>query len=344
MNNLLTYIFIIFIIFNSCTPNIINQGKIEWISKYDLYENIYGKGIESKRGLNVTKFLILDESIIFIAAEKDSYFFDTKEDNAILFISKDLGNEYKEIIFPEKSIVSIHSYGKKSLIETNIGGYGNNAKNCIYLLDNTSLKYKKIREFSPNSISQIKFNGNFISYNENGDVILIDVLNNVNYKIPNIVTKGNYILEDKDANIIFLDKNKIIRYNVIEEKFTTIRNLTKTYSTITDVFGEINLGVIDLVTGTVYIYDLTERELFKFSQKDEKYKYRYKNFVCDYKRKEYYPTIRFSYDYGKTWKEYNTSDFTIESSIYGFYKDKYIIFEAAFMEKGAYIMIGEIMK
>jgi len=78
--------------------------------------------------------------------------------------------------------------------------------------------------------------------------------------------------------------------------------------------------------------------------KDEKYKYRYKNFVCDYKRKEYYPTIRFSYDYGKTWKEYNTSDFTIESSIYGFYKDKYIIFEAAFMEKGAYIMIGEIMK
>jgi len=110
----------------------------------------------------------LDESIIFIAAEKDSYFFDTKEDNAILFISKDLGNEYKEIIFPEKSIVSIHSYGKKSLIETNIGGYGNNAKNCIYLLDNTSLKYKKIREFSPNSISQIKFNGNFISYNENG--------------------------------------------------------------------------------------------------------------------------------------------------------------------------------
>ena len=46
----------------------------------------------------------------------------------------------------------------------------------------------------------------------------------------------------------------------------------------------------------------------------------------------------------KTWKEYNTSDFTIESSIYGFYKDKYIIFEAAFMEKGAYIMIGEIMK
>ncbi|MBO1884567.1 hypothetical protein J4N46_09130, partial [Capnocytophaga sp. Marseille-Q4570] len=207
------YIFIIFIIFNSCTQNIINQGKIEWISKYDLYENIYGKGIESKRGLNVTKFLILDESIIFIAAEKDSYFFDTKEDNAILFISKDLGNEYKEIIFPEKSIVSIHSYGKKSLIETNIGGYGNNAKNCIYLLDNTSLKYKKIREFSPNSISQIKFNGNFISYNENGDVILIDVLNNVNYKIPNIVTKGNYILEDKDANIIFLDKNKIIRYN-----------------------------------------------------------------------------------------------------------------------------------
>ena len=77
---------------------------MEWISKYDLYENIYGKGIESKRGLNVTKFLILDESIIFIAAEKDSYFFDTKEDNAILFISKDLGNEYKEIIFPEKSI------------------------------------------------------------------------------------------------------------------------------------------------------------------------------------------------------------------------------------------------
>jgi len=120
--------------------------------------------------------------------------------------------------------------------------------------------------------------------------------------------------------------------------------LTKTYSTITDVFGEINLGVIDLVTGTVYIYDLTERELFNFSPKDEKYKYRYKNFVCDYKRKEYYPTIRFSYDYGKTWKEYNTSDFTIESSIYGFYKDKYIIFEAAFMEKGAYIMIGEIMK
>ena len=103
------YIFIIFIIFNSCTPNIINQGKIEWISKYDLYENIYGKGIESKRGLNVTKFLISNESIIFIAAEKDSYFFDTKEDNAILFISKDLGNEYKEIIFPEKSIVSIHS-------------------------------------------------------------------------------------------------------------------------------------------------------------------------------------------------------------------------------------------
>ena len=80
------YIFIIFIVFNSCAQNIINQGKIEWISKYDLYENIYGKGIESKRGLNVTKFLILDESIIFIAAEKDSYFFDTKEDNAILLL------------------------------------------------------------------------------------------------------------------------------------------------------------------------------------------------------------------------------------------------------------------
>ena len=49
------YIFIIFIIFNSCTQNIINQGKMKWISKYDLYENIYGKGIDIKEILKYTK-------------------------------------------------------------------------------------------------------------------------------------------------------------------------------------------------------------------------------------------------------------------------------------------------
>jgi len=96
------------------------------------------------------------------------------------------------------------------------------------------------------------------------------------YKEIARVNGDTLFLKDGTQIDFYMSAKEALEYgiidNVIEEKFTTIRNLTKTYSTITDVFGEINLGVIDLVTGTVYIYDLTERELFKFSPKDEKYK------------------------------------------------------------------------
>lgn len=52
--------------------------------------------------------------------------------------------------FPEENVTSVNPAEKYTIVETNIKGYSTMGKNCIYLLDNMTLKYQKIDEYSSN--------------------------------------------------------------------------------------------------------------------------------------------------------------------------------------------------
>ena len=50
------------------------------------------------------------------------------------------------------------------------------------------------------------------------------------------------------------------------------------------------------------IYNLDEELLYVINKDNRRKHYRYNNFICDYSALGTSPEIRFSYDYGKTWR------------------------------------------
>lgn len=144
---IIVYIIFLMILSHGCSQST-KSANMKWISKYNFYD-IYQKNINNGHfppvtGLNLKIFKFLDENTIFLADSKYLYSFYNKSGySAVLFISKDGGKTYKEIVFSEENIINFTLSKKYSLVETNSKGYSPMGKNVIYLFDNETFYLKK---------------------------------------------------------------------------------------------------------------------------------------------------------------------------------------------------------
>ena len=105
-------------------------AHMKWIAKYDFFD-FYKNKIEIKQDdfrptddARFSTFKFLDENTIFLAGsipKRDSII--GQNDFGFIFISKDKGKNYNQILFPEENVTFIGLSNKYSLIETNSNGY-----------------------------------------------------------------------------------------------------------------------------------------------------------------------------------------------------------------------------
>lgn len=354
LNKIIKIISCFFLIISnySCSQTT-KQANMMWIAKYSFYdfykENINNGNFPPGAGLRLTIFKFLNEKTIFLAGSKDLHaFFNKPGDCAVLFVSKDKGKSYQEVTFSEENVTFLTTTEKYTLVETNINGYSAVGKNVIYLLDNTTLQFKKINEYSSNSkISYKQFNGEYVIYSVNNETYVLNMWTEEKYKLPNEVVEKNFILNDSDVTITFLrENNKVVLYNAKNNSYEVSKSLKGSYSTIMNTFGEITLGKENLLKTSGTIYDLNEKELFEATPKTEKGLYRYKNFASYFKETRPYVTFFYSYDYGKTWYEYKSQNIFTTAVPKGYYKDKYIVLDVSYYDKDndADIIVGEFQK
>lgn len=350
----ITYVLLIMTAILGCSQTIV-KGNMNWISKYTFYD-FYKDRIDlgpadflPTDDARFSTFKFLDENTVFLAGsipKRDSVL--GQNNFGFIFISKDKGKRFHQILFPEENVTSITLSTKYSLVETNSNGYSPKGKNVIHLIDNETFKFQKIDEYNSNDkISYKQFNGHYVIYSKDNEKNVFDILTKEMYPLPSDVTEKNYILNDSGVDVTFLkDGNKIVAYNAITKSYKVLRHLKDSYSTIMNTFGEVTLGKANLLNTSGKVYNLDEKELFTISPKEEKGLYRYKNFASKVTGNMPKFEMRYSYDYGKTWKHYSTENFITTSVAKGYYKDKYMVLDVGFYDKNNnnHIMIGEFEK
>lgn len=334
----------------SCTEHT-KTGNMKWISKYN-FSNLYERG-EGKNffippdDARFISFIFLDENTIFLSGsipKKDSIV--RQNDFGVIYISKDRGKSYREILFPEENVKFITISDKYSLVETNSNGYSTKGKNGIYLLDNTILQYEKIDEYSSKSkILYSQFNGELVIWSNNGDSKLLNLLTKEVYDLPEDLKNIKLKLTDNNT-LVYLKSDEIVEYNPFNHSKKVLKKLKRSYDAMYYEDGYIELGKLNLLKTEATMYNINEEEIYTSNEKTEKGVYRYKNFACRFTETRPYVTIRYSYDYGKTWYEYKTQDFFTTSMQKGYYKDKLIVLDVGFYDRNddSRIMVGKFQK
>lgn len=326
------------------------EGNIKYITKYNFF-SLYKKNINNgyfspKTGLDLRIFKFLDDKIIFLAGSKDLYsFYNKSGDSAVLFVSKNKGETFQEIIFPEEKVTFISLSEKFSLIETNSRGQSSMGKNSVYLLDNLTLKYKKIDEFSSKSkIIYSQFNGMYVIHSDTFTTKLVNLLTNQEIELPENLRNIHFKLS-KDNKLVYLKNDEILAYNPFNLSTRIIKKLKNNYDAFFYENDTFNLVKFNLLKTKVTVYDDNENELYSETDNSAEL-YRYKNFACRLSQNMPYIVLDYSYDYGKTWYRYKDKKFITSSVPKGFYKDKYILLDTGFYgtENNTDIVIGEFKK
>jgi len=297
--------------------------------------------------LNIKIFKFLNENTIFLAGSKNLHDFYNKSGNsAVLFVSKDKGKTFQEIIFPEENVIKIELSEKYSLIETNSGGYSSMGKNVVFILNNATLQYQKVDAFSSNDdVYYGEFTGKYVVYSKGKIDKFINIFTKEEYLMPFFLKDKFYVIEN-EVSIIYLNKKEILRYNVITKKNEIIKKLNDNYDYMYYEDGYFELGKLNLFKTQATVHNLNEEQIYVSSEKTEKKLYRYKNFACQFMETRPYITFRYSYDYGKTWHEYKTDKVFTTVTPKGYYKDKYMLLDVCFYDKkdNTNIMVGEFEK
>ncbi|MDB0601933.1 hypothetical protein [Tenacibaculum maritimum] len=324
---------------------------MKWISKYsffELYKHNVGEGFfPPVTGLKLKIFEFLNEHTIFLAGSKNLQDFHNKQGNsAVLFVSKDRGNTFKEILFPDEIIIDLDISEKYSLVKTSKGGYSVNGRNGIYLLNNKTLDYIELDRYSSSAdIYYEGFNGEFAIYSKGTVDKFINLLTKEEYPIPDFLKGKNYIIEKK-ASVVYLDKKEIKKYNFITGSNEMIKKLNKSYDFISYRKDYFELGKLNMLKTEARMYDVNENEIYKSNEKTEERVYRYRNFACKYIETRPYIVFYYSYNYGNTWYEYKTEEAFTTSFPKGYYKDKYVVLDICFYDKkdSTDIIIGQFEK
>ena len=341
------------------------DDNMKWTAKYnfmDLYKKRnhgFNPGSDKELSLVFSPM----ENVIILGAQKDTPEFDptATEKQAVLYISTDRGQSYKELILEGNDVYDMVAYTKDySIIKTS----GDKNK-YVYLLNHTTFQLKKIDIYHRGDETYYSdFDGRFLKCEKNEIRFLADVLSKDSvklYEIPKKLTAYQYYPIHQNGDILYYNKILELRtYNVITGENKLFNQLkhkynyffpenSSSYNTPLSLQNEKNEN--DEETYELMIYDLEENFVRKITKENREKYYYYKDFICDYTRLHAHTELRFSFDKGKTWKTHKipmVGLFGFNKNV-GFFEDKYIVFEGIFFrgdspESGGRIMVGEFQR
>ena len=357
---------ILLILVMGCTT-LIPDNNMKWTAEYnfiDLYKKKNGS-FDPDANIELTWVISPDENIIILGAQKDTPEFDSTatERQAVLYISTDRGQSYRELILEGTDVSGIISppYTKEySIIET----WGDKYE-WIYLLNHKTFEVKEIDKYTKkDKIYYSDFDGRFLKCEKNEIRFLADVLSKDSvklYEIPKKLTAYQYYPIHQNGDILYYNNILELRtYNVITREDKLFNQLkhkydyffpenSSNYNTPLSLQNAKNEN--DEETYEKMIYDLEENFVRKITKENREKYYYYKDFICDYTRLHAHSELRFSFDKGKTWKIHHIpmAGLVVFNKNVGFFEDKYIIFEGILFrgggdDSGGRIMVGEFQR
>ena len=341
------------------------DDNMKWTAKYnflDLYKkrnNGFNPGSDKELSLVFSPM----ENVIILGAQKDTPNFDptATERQAVLYISTDRGQSYKELILEGNDVYDIAAYTKEySIIETS-----GDKNRYIYLLNHKTFEIKEIDKYNrDDEIYYDDFDGRFLKCKKNGVRFLADVLAKDGvklYKILKNFTTYSYYPIHQNGDILYYNVILELRtYNVITGEDKLFKQLKHKYDFLSpenylDYNTPLSLLKIENMDDEekeiTTVYDLEENFVRKITKENREKYYYYKDFICDYTKLHTNTELRFSFDKGKTWKTHKipmVGLFGFNKNV-GFFEDKYIVFEGIFFrgdspESGGRIMVGEFLR
>ena len=356
---------ILLILVMGCTT-LIPDNNMKWTAEYDFID-LYKKrnnGFNPGSDKELSVVFSPTENIIVLGAQKNTHRFDPTitEDQAVLYISTDRGQSYKELILEGNDVYDIAAYTKEySIICTSDYKY-----EYVYLFNHKTLKIKEIDKYDRrNKIYYDNFDGRFLKCERNEIRFLADVLSKDSvklYEIPKKLTAYQYYPIHQNGDILYYNGILELRtYNVITEEDKLFNQLkhkynyffpenSSDYNTLLSLQNAKNEN--DEETYEKMIYDLEENFVRKITKENREKYYFYKDFICDYTNLHSRGnTLRFSFDKGKTWKTHHIpmAGLLVFNKNVGFFEDKYIIFEGILFrgggdDSGGRIMVGEFLR
>ena len=341
------------------------DDNMKWTAKYnfmDLYKkrnNGFNPGSDKELSLVFSPM----ENVIILGAQKDTPNFDptATERQAVLYISTDRGQSYKELILEGNDVYDIAAYTKEySIIQTSDRKF-----EYIYLLNHKTFQLKTIDKYNRDEkIYYDDFDGRFLKCKKNGVRFLADVLSKDSvklYEIPKKLTAYQYYPIHQNGDILYYNGILELRtYNVITGEDKLFKQLKHKYDFLSpenylDYNTPLSLLKIENMDDEekeiTTVYDLEENFVRKITKENREKYYYYKDFICDYTKLHTHTELRFSFDKGKTWKTHKipmVGLFGFNKNV-GFFEDKYIVFEGIFFrgdspESGGRIMVGEFLR
>ena len=341
------------------------DDNMKWTAKYnfmDLYKKRnhgFNPGSDKELSLVFSPM----ENVIILGAQKDTPNFDptATERQAVLYISTDRGQSYKELILEGNDVYDIAAYTKEySIICTSDYKF-----EYVYLLNHKTFQLKTIDKYNRDEeIYYDDFDGRFLKCKKNEIRFLADVLSKDSvklYEIPKKLTAYQYYPIHQNGDILYYNGILELRtYNVITGEDKLFKQLKHKYDFLSpenylDYNTPLSLLKIENMDDEereiTTVYDLDENFVRKITKENREKYYYYKDFICDYTKLHTHTELRFSFDKGKTWKTHKipmVGLFGFNKNV-GFFEDKYIIFEGIFFrgdspESGGRIMVGEFQK
>ena len=342
------------------------DDNMKWTAKYnfmDLYKKRnhgFNPGSDKELSLVFSPM----ENVIILGAQKDTPNFDptATEKQAVLYISTDRGQSYKELILEGNDVYDIAAYTKEySIIETS-----GDKNRYIYLLNHKTFEIKEIDKYNrDDEIYYDDFDGRFLKCEKNEIRFLVDVLSKDSvklYEIPKKLTAYQYYPIHQNGDILYYNKILELRtYNVITGEDKLFKQLKNKYDyffpeNYLDYNTPLSLQNVenedDEEKEITTVYDLDEKFVRKITKENREKYYFYKDFICDYTNLHSRGnTLRFSFDKGKTWKTHHIpmAGLLVFNKNVGFFEDKYIIFEGILFRgassgSGDRIMVGEFLR
>ena len=354
------------IFLTSCSMFILKDNNMKWTAQYNFMDLYKKKNGPFDPDANIELSLVFSpmENVIILGAQKNTPKFDptATERQAVLYISTDRGQSYKELVLEGNDVYDIAAYTKEySIICTSDYKF-----EYVYLLNHKTFQLKTIDKYNRDEeIYYGDFDGRFLKCKKNGVRFLANVLSKDSvklYEIPKKLTAYQYYPIHQNGDILYY--NGILElhtYNVItgEDKlFNQLKHKynyffpenSSNYNTPLSLQNEKNEN--DEETYELMIYDLEENFVRKITKENREKYYYYKDFICDYTNLHSRGnTLRFSFDKGKTWKTHHIpmAGLLVFNKNVGFFEDKYIIFEGIFFrgggdDSGGRIMVGEFQR
>ena len=353
------------IFLTSCSMFIPKDDNMKWTAQYNFMDLYKKKNGPFDPDANIELSLIFSpiENVIILGAQKDTPEFDptATERQAVLYISTDRGQSYKELILEGNDVYDIAAYTKEySIIETS-----GDKKKYIYLLNHKTFEIKEIDKYNrDDEIYYDDFDGRFLKCEKNEIRFLADVLSKDSvklYEIPKKLTAYQYYPIHQNGDILYYNGILELRtYNVITGEDKLFKQLKDKYDFLSpenylDYNTPLSLLKIENINDKekeiTTIYDLEENFVRKITKENREKYYYYKDFICDYTRLHAHSELRFSFDKGKTWKTHKIpmAGLLVFNKNVGFFEDKYIIFEGILFrgggdDSGGRIMVGEFQK